>query len=356
MKSKFKNRYFLNATLILCWLTTAFIGFNGFFKSHDLLTVSIFDVQIPDVVTCILAAITFSLPVLSLFINVRIAKWLFIFSIVTYLILILFDLHRLTPYMIVYLGIFSALIFLKYDSSILFTALLIIASGIYIFSGLHKLNAGFVTDIAPRLWFHSLPFSYNSTIGYSFAILEIVTGLFLLIPLARKFACIIIITMHLIIIWKLGPWKLDWNYIVIPWNLMMIVTLIFLFRKSAFSKFKIGSAKTLMVSLGLFFWLLPGLSQVIWIPENLSMMLYSGKSKSGYLVLDEKVERFTSYDRIPEKEKMLISLQRYSMEERGIAIHPEIEIYDSILENIKALIPQSDSIYYSNPNDIAEKL
>jgi len=295
------------------------IGFNGFFKSHDLLTVSLFDYQIPDALTFLLAVMMFLSPVTGLFINVRIAKWLLLSSAFLYVVLIVFDLHRLTPYMIAYLGVFAALILLKYDSSILYTALLIIASGIYIFSGLHKLNIGFVKDIAPQFWFYSLPFNYTDVIGYGFAIIEIVAGLLLLLPLTRKLACIPLLLLHTVIIWKLGPWKLDWNTIVMPWNFLMIVTLIYLFRKSALSTFRIGSAQTIMVVLGVFFWLLPGLSQIIWIPENLSMMLYSGKSKSGYLVINEPIDRLSSYDHIPEKEKMLISLQRLSMEERGIA-------------------------------------
>jgi hypothetical protein len=356
LKFHFSNRYVLNASLIICWLATAFIGFNGFFKSHDLLTVSLFEFQIPNVLTSLIAGFAFLLPVIALFINVRIAKWLLFISVFLYVILVLFDLHRLTPYMIVYLGIFSALILLKYDSSILYTALLIIASGIYIFSGLHKLNIGFVKDIAPRFWLYSLPFNYTNIIGYGFAIIEIVAGLLLLFPLTRKLACIPLLLLHTLIIWKLGLWKLDWNSIVLPWNFMMIVTLIYLFRKSALSTFRIGSAQPIMVVLGVFFWLLPALSQIIWIPENLSMMLYSGKSKSGYLVLNDHLDRLSSYDRIPEKEKMLISLQHYSMEERGIAIHPELKIYDKILENFKSKIPQTDGIYYIHPNKIAEKL
>lgn len=356
MNFHFSNRYVLNASLIICWLATAFIGFNGFFKSHDLLTVSLFEFQIPNVLTSLIAGFAFLLPVIALFINVRIAKWLLFISVFLYVILVLFDLHRLTPYMIVYLGIFSALILLKYDSSILYTALLIITSGIYIFSGLHKLNIGFVKDIAPRFWLYSLPFNYTNVIGYGFAIIEIVTGLILLLPLTRKLACIPLLLLHTVIIWKLGPWKLDWNSIVLPWNFLMIATLIYLFRKSALSTFRIGSAQTVMIILGVFFWLLPGLSQVIWIPESLSMMLYSGKSKNGYLVINEKIDLLRSYDRTPEKEKMIISLQQYSMKERGIAINPELKIYNQILENIKSKIPETDRIYYIHPNKIDEKL
>lgn len=356
MNFHFSNRYVLNASLIICWLATAFIGFNGFFKSHDLLTVSIFEFQIPNVLTSLMAGFAFLLPVIALFINVRIAKWLLFISVFLYVLLILFDLHRLTPYMIIYLGIFSVLILLKYDSSILYTALVIVSSGIYIFSGLHKLHPGFVNDIAPRLWFHSLPFQYTNTLGYSFAILEVIAGLFLLIPLTRKLACIGLLAIHIIIIWKLGPWNMDGYVIVIPWNFMMIVTLIYLFRKSALSTFRIGSAQTVMIVLGVFFWLLPGLSQVIWIPENLSMMLYSRKSKSGYLIINEKMDLLRSYDRIPEKEKMMVSLQHYSMEERGIAINPELKIYDQILENIKSQIPETNLIYYIHPNKIDKNL
>ncbi|PQJ13830.1 hypothetical protein BST94_15970 [Nonlabens xylanidelens] len=332
------------------------MGFNGFFKSHQFLTVSLLGIKITDVFTSLIAASVFLLPVVSLFINVRIAKWLLFIAVVLYVALILLDLHRLTPYMIVYLGIFTSLILLKYDSSILYTALLIIASGIYIFSGLHKLNPGFVTHIAPRLWFHSLPIHYTETIGYTFSMVEILSGLLLLIPFTRKFACIVIIIMHTIVIWKLGPWKLDWNIIVLPWNIMMVMVLIYLFRKSAFSTFRIGSAKSIVSLLGIFFWLLPGLSQITWVPENLSMKLYSGTSKSGYLVINKKVEQFANYDRIPDHEKMLISLQRYSMEERGIALHPELVIYDQILENIKTKIPYTDDIYYIHPDTIKEKL
>jgi hypothetical protein len=352
----FSHRNSLNLALIVCWLATAVIGFHGFFRSHDLLTFSLFESQLPDVVSTFLAILVFGLPILGLFINVRIAKWLLLLAVLIYIVLIFFDLHRLTPFMIVYFGIFTALILLKYDSSILYTALLIIASGIYIFSGLHKLNLGFVTDIAPRLWFYSLPLKYTPTIGYGFAVIEILSGLLLLVPLSRKLACIIIIAMHLLIIWKLGPWKMNWNLIVMPWNLMMICLLVYLYRKSALSKFRIGSAKPIVALLGIFFWLLPGLSQAVWIPENLSMKLYSGKSVSGYLVVLTKVDRFKKYDRIPEEKQMIISLQRLSMEERGIAFNPEQLIYDRALQKIKDKIPETDNIYYIHPNDILENL
>lgn len=117
---------------------------------------------------------------------------------------------------------------------VLNTARLLVAS-IYVWSGLHKINPGFVYDVYP--WFvrpitDILPASLDTAVlamGVFLPLFEVVIGVGLLVPRLRRLASMAAIGMHLSILALLGPWGLNWNSVVWPWNVVMALSVLVLF-------------------------------------------------------------------------------------------------------------------------------
>lgn len=342
--------------LIACWITTAIIGYSGFFKNHDLLTVPLLNIPIAVQAVFLSALLMFTAVIVAVFTKPVTGKYLFFISLICYLIICISDVSRITPYMLVYFGLFGCFTFLKNDRHIFFTAIIFLISGIYIFSGLHKFNSGFIDHIAPRFYFHSLPISYNSSIGYSIIITEVALGILLLFKSTRKLAATLLILMHSIIIWKVSPWKFGWNYIIIPWNIVMIFAHIYIIRQCATARFKIGSGRSVFIGLSIWFWIIPCCSQFMKIPENISQQLYSGKSITGYISFSKKETSFSSIDLTPDKEYMLIYIHELSMEERGIAFNPEIQYYESVYSRLRKNYSSTNKLHLGKLSEIKKNL
>ncbi|WP_438962480.1 MauE/DoxX family redox-associated membrane protein [Nonlabens sp.] len=346
----------LKYTLICCWILTAIIGYHGFFKNHELLTIPLLNLELPWLLTLVTAVIMFTTAILAVFSPPATGTYLYVISLLSYLIICIGDIHRVTPYMIVFYGIFTCFTFLKNDRHIFYTALIFILSGVYLFSGLHKFNTGFIEDIAPLFYFNSLPVSYNPTIGYAMAACETLLGLLLLFKSTRKIAATLLITMHLIIIWKLSPLKYGWNYIVIPWNLIMMVSHLYILKQSSTSRFKIGSRSAVFIGLAICFWAVPAMSQFLPIPENVSQKLYSGKSIAGYISFFKKEEHFKDMDLNKDPETTLISLQQLSMEQRGIGFNPELKYYEAVYIRFCENYSSTNQLHFEMPHEIIKNL
>lgn len=351
-----KHNTLLRYILIICWLLTAVIGYDAFFKNHELLTVPIFNLAMPASIVFLSAIGMFTTAVFALILKPVAGKYLFALSVILYVIICIADAHRITPYMIMFLSLFSFFTFFREDNRLLYTALIFLCSGIYIFSGLHKFNINFATNIGPIFYFHSLPFPYNLQIGYAMAGTEVLLGILLLFRPTRKVASRLLIVMHLLIIWKLSPWKYGWNYIVMPWNMIMIFINVYVLRQFSLLRFKISSGRLVFIGLALFFWIIPGLSFLIYIPENISQKLYSGTTTSGYISFTKKEKNFKSLDLIKDKEEMLISLKRLSMKERGIAFNTETYIYEAVYAQFCQNYQSADQLHLGSFKEIKKNL
>lgn len=356
MTSSFNHHTSFKYIHIACWICTAAIGYNGFFANHHLLTIPLVNALSNGHLVFIGASVTFISVCLGLLSKPTTGKFLYALSLVAYMLLCLGDIHRLAPYMIVFYGLFACFIFLQYDRHIFYAAIIFLISGLYIFSGFHKINSHFIADIAPKFYFHALPIPYNASIGYSMAITEVLLGILLLFKATRRVAASILICMHLIIMWKLSPWKYGFNYIILPWNIAMISCLGYVIKQSQVVRFKIGSGRRVFTMLALFFWAIPLTSQFLAIPENISMKLYSGKTITGYLTFTEKIPEFTAIDITPDSKHMLISLQRLSMEERGVAFNPEAVYYERVFSRFRESYPSTHKLYLNPSPDIIKTI
>ncbi len=356
MISPINHNVFLKYALITCWLLTATIGYHGFFKNHELLTVPLFNIAIPESIIYLSAITMFLSAILGVITKPVTGTYLYLLSLACYIIICIADVHRITPYMMVFFALFACFTFLKHDRHIFYTALIFTLSGIYIFSGLHKFNTGFVTDIAPRFYFHSLPLSYDIKIGYTMAATEVLLGMLLLFKSTRRIATVILIFMHAIILWKLSPWKYVWNYIVIPWNSIMIFSLVYLFKQSVVSRFKIGSGRSVLIALAVVIWVIPCVSQFLPLSENISLKLYSGQSIPGYISFTSKEAYFESMNRSKDDQFMIISLQQFSMEERGIAFNPEVTYYNEVFSRFREKYASTNQLHLKRFKEVQNQL
>jgi uncharacterized membrane protein YphA (DoxX/SURF4 family) len=323
----------LGIVLLVCWVATLAIGFDRFVDQDVLLSVGL-DYDIPDFLSFIIAVIVFYLPIKA--VSAKRGKLFYVLGLFFYLVFVLQDVNRLTPYFVFYYGLFGTFIWFKNDSETFLKSLVVIASGIYIASGLHKLNPGFGSDILPHLWFHSLPIKPSQNIGYAIAFLEALLGLGLLFRYSRKFCSVLLVVTHLILIWKLGPFKHSWNLIVWPWNFCMIALLVTLYNYEKQMKSQISTLSKVQIPIIICFWLLPLLSLIGIVPDNLGFKLYSGKALNYNLQLERKVEALKPYDRSENPEVTVLNLQDYSIRTGELAISPEPWIFEHIRRNFES--------------------
>jgi uncharacterized membrane protein YphA (DoxX/SURF4 family) len=108
-----------------------------------------------------------------------------------------------------------------------FFRLLLIA--VYIWSGVHKIHPNFVNTTFENIINTYLPFVDKELlkayffIGYLAPIYEIAVGIFLFIPSMRKVGIVMVLMLHTFIICYLSPIGIDYNAIVIPWNVAMAI-------------------------------------------------------------------------------------------------------------------------------------
>ncbi len=114
----------------------------------------------------------------------------------------------------------------------------LIVAALYFWSGLQKANVLFAEDVFPRLMepvLRYLPGGWHEAIGgrgWEAAYLECAIGLGLLVWPLRRVAMAGAVAMHLLALFCLGPCGLNWNTVVWPWNVAMMVFVVVLFRRT----------------------------------------------------------------------------------------------------------------------------
>ena len=102
----------------------------------------------------------------------------------------------------------------------------------YFWSGVQKFNPHYVEAVHPWLfsafeW--SKPYAEIGNWAYWTAAFETLVGIGSIFQRTRKTAVFAGLGMHFFILLMIGPWGEDWNSVVYPWNIVMMVLLIILF-------------------------------------------------------------------------------------------------------------------------------
>lgn len=159
---------------------------------------------------------------------------------------------------------------------------------VYLWSGVFKMNIYFAEDNFPWLleplglenWA-----TRNFYWGYFIALTESLIGLGLFFNRSRKVAAILAICLHIFILIVLSPFGHNWNHVVWPWNLLMILLVYWLFYKDESQIFEKILEKSrsffLLPAIFLLFGVLPVFNFWDAWDEQLSFKMYSGDSPEG---------------------------------------------------------------------------
>lgn len=162
----------------------------------------------------------------------------------------------------------------------------IIVAALYTWSGIQKLNLGFVENVFPSMvepitgWMPASARAAVHAVGYAAPFIELSLGLGLFIPRTRRIAVFGIIAMHAFNMLALGPWGRDYNSVVWPWNIAMALVVVTLFgntRNAVFTPiFRRGWVLAKVIAVLTL--VMPAFGLLGWWDAYLSASLYSGNN------------------------------------------------------------------------------
>ncbi len=309
-------------------------GFSGLTAPYDFISV----------------AVLFSLLFVCFFSRSRKPVWcLLLFC----LYLCFEDQNRLQPWFFNYLFILFILQFYKQrvDESnnfiSVFMCLQILVALIYIFSGLQKFNAFFATDTFPWLIdplksiLNTKQLALLSKAGKLVPWIELFTGIGLLIKPLRFIALPLVIIMHVFILLMLGPAGRSFNYVIWPWNIVMILLCLLLYSNVKQERFfdisflfkHISFYLVMLVML-----ILPVFSFSNKYDSYLSSSLYSGNTHGCKLILSDR-----AYSKLPlyirayvvrNSDYNLLYIKQWAMAELNTPCVPEYRIFEKVQERV----------------------
>lgn len=226
----------------------------------------------------------------ALFLNL--VKWRKYFGFSTLIVLalvILQDVMRLQAWVYHYFIILSVLTlyFHDDDEGKATDSLRLVIIFTYLWSGLHKINIHFPPDVFEWLmgiYKVTTPIKDNVYAAYSLAAFEALMGIVLCFRVTWKVMFGVVVIFHICAVTTL--YGDSWNYVVYPWNVMMVTMVGLLFFNNPLPTHLISKAySTILVILLL--GLMPILNIFGYWDASLSLTMYSGVTVEGVLYWDE---------------------------------------------------------------------
>ena len=274
------------------------------------------------------------------------------------------DQSRLQPWFYQYVFMMFVLIWHDWrksdagSSKTLLSLFRFVIASIYFWSGIQKLNLTFLNDTFP--WFiepitNHLPDEVKF-LTTSFAIivplLEIRIGIGLLTRTFRRSSIILAVLAHLFILACIGPFGHNWNTVVWPWNLAMILFVVILFSDRAaeplvsYLPFK----KSVLYPLAfILFGITPALSFFDLWDSYLSSSLYSENTGRAVMLMSDSLKNrlpddIKKYVTKDASNKNVLEIFSWSTGELNVPPYPEERIYRSIASRLVSLAQK--------PNDL----
>lgn len=269
--------------------------------------------------------------------------------------LVVWDQSRLQPWVYQYWLMFGALALRRAEDSLDLCRLVV--AGTYVWSGLQKANASFLENVFPWLLepFEAyIPsFAENSILylAISAPVIEAGIGIALLTRL-RNAAVLLALTMHLIILFSVGPLGHNWNSVIWPWNLTMMSLVAVLFWRATGA-----SVGRVLVPRGVYhaavlalLWSMPLFSFFDVWDSYLSASLYSGNTKSAKIYMSSVAaaklpQEIREYGLEPGTGALrVLDISDWSVAENNVPAYPERRIYRSVALQICSYAENSSSI------------
>ena len=254
------------------------------------------------------------------------------------------------------------------DHTMLLNYFRLLIIGIYFWSGIHKLNPYFFDTIFPavsariNLYFEDFAPFVKLIFAKGIPIIEIAIAIGLWNMKARKIAFYSAVFMHVFILIYLSPLGINYNTIVYPWNVAMIIFLFLLFYKveeSITLKFENRKWKFISFLMLVLVWVMPIFNFMGKWDHYLSFSLYSGKVSHLYVIAKKDIiremqlEQFMNGDHKLLRKAMnidknleILSINHWAIKEMNVALIPESDVYNSIIEKLKSKISLESDIHF----------
>ncbi len=160
-----------------------------------------------------------------------------------------------------------------------------ILAAVYTLSGYSKLTPWFQTnfDWLCEALALTRPLVGNTTLAYATGLAEMAIGPLLLLPVTRTLGKWAATTLHLYILFMLGPLVLHWNSVVWPWNIAMIGMVWYAFSgQNAYRP----ALRPVPVALLVLAWLMPLLNKKNLWPESMSWKMYANTHREASIVAE----------------------------------------------------------------------
>lgn len=255
-------------------------------------------------------------------------------------IMITLDLNRLQVwvyfYVLIFISLFPHPAKKQATQGLLFVQWVLIA--MYLWGGIHKLNGSFLEIEFPKMlqdFFYKVGLPWQQRyqfLAYFIPLTEMATAVLLFFPKTRPGGLILAIGTHLsILVMLLG---LKQNYVVIPWNLVLIALSFLVF-------FRNSRALANLDRRGLIFLWFVGVMPMFLLfgawSDNLSWSLYSARNKVFYVAIAKgHWPVFRSHlagTQISEESNpahYVIDVNKWSYQELGVPVNPESRVFNGI--------------------------
>jgi hypothetical protein len=219
--------------------------------------------------------------------------------------------------------------------------------GLYLWSGIQKLNVTFMTHLFPWLVqpvADVLPAGLSRGLTgawFVVPVMEIAVAAGLLVPRLRSAAVVGALATHVAILGLLGPFAHGTNTVVWPWNLAMagLAALLFWRSESAATHVLVPRRAGAHAAALLLFGVLPALSFSGHWDAYLSGALYSGNLKAGALALtDTVVARLPgpAHQHVTRNQAgaSVLDVWEWSMGELAVPSYPEHRVFRAVARDV----------------------
>jgi hypothetical protein len=336
-----KINQLLQSTCIF-WILTKILSWKLWLSKRDFPVIPVFDSlnKIPHYVH--FALLIVSLVLLFLLVLFPKKKYFIGLILLAEICSCLLDQNRWQPYELHFILIFCFFMFLNETKDIINYVFFLFAAT-YIFSGLHKINGGFLYFVWEnsilRFFLGFQKFQIKSMfihyLGLILPIFEILGGLGLLFLKNKKWVILALIALHIFVVVWLNPLGLGNNTVVIPWNFAMIAFLLILYSKEFwqfnFKNLFIGYRKIFFIIIAV----LPIFSFFNWYDSYLSFNLYSGNNPKMIICTNDKNIPFSYQPFLSKNENCLgyknsISVENWSLKEMNVFVIPQDRVFKKI--------------------------
>ncbi len=276
----------------------------------------------------------------------------------------LLDENRWQPWEYLYLFILLLYIVNRSNAKVVMACLAITLSVVYLYSGLHKFNEGFLSNTwqdmilkrflkIPSIFYHAAWLRYC---GYLLPLGESLAGLCLLFSKTSKIAAIFLVVMHILLLLVIGPFGIHYNKVVWPWNVAMPLLLYGLFLQNPKLPVVQWIALGIRNKIVLSAWaLLPALNFIGLWDNYLSWNLYSSTLPSLSICIKDttatpllKTYFIKNHGNRRCNGAALLNLQRWAMMEMNVPPYPEERVYKKIASqwNIKYPLAKADFVIF----------